>query len=157
MSDTCFDSSLIMVFLICWLISFPMHSAATKRQMPPAVCKPTPMAERIRFFFMLFMFLSVLFVRVDVLLHLFISDIPHLLEIFEAEVEAELTEADIVDFKKKINTVFDATICRRLMAVGLLYQLHPVSFGFSMDNFFVTSRTGKYFCGLIQRCIEKKS
>ena len=105
---------------------------------------------------MLFMFLSVLFVRVDVLLHLFISDIPHLLEIFEAEVEAELTEADIVDFKKKINTVFDATICRRLMAVGLLYQLHPVSFGFSMDNFFVTSRTGKYFCGLIQRCIEKK-
>ena len=43
------------------------------------------------------------------------------------------------------------------MAVGLLYQLHPVSFGFSMDNFFVTSRTGKYFCGLIQRCIEKKS
>ena len=70
-----------------------MHSAATKRQMPPAVCKPTPMAERIRFFFMLFMFLSVLFVRVDVLLHLFISDIPHLLEIFEAEVEAELTEA----------------------------------------------------------------
>ena len=28
-----------MVFLICWLISFPMPSAATKRQMPPAVCK----------------------------------------------------------------------------------------------------------------------
>lgn len=45
---------------------------------------------------MLFMFLSVLFVRVDVLLHLFISDIPHLLEIFEAEVEAELTEAIFV-------------------------------------------------------------
>ena len=67
MSDTCFDSSLIMVFLICWLISFPMPSTATKRQMPPAVCKPTPMAERIRFFFMLFMFLSVLFVRVEVL------------------------------------------------------------------------------------------
>ena len=52
---------------------------------------------------MLFMFLSVLFVRVDVLLHLFIIDVPHLLEIFEAEVEAELTEADIVDFKKKLN------------------------------------------------------
>lgn len=91
----------------------------------------------------------------DVLLHLFMSDIPHLIEIYEAEVAAGLTEADIVDFNKKINTEFNSTICRRLMAVGLLHQLHPMSFGFSMDNFFVTSETGRYFCGIIQRCFEE--
>lgn len=90
----------------------------------------------------------------DVLLHLFISDIPHLLEIYNTEVTAGLTEADIIDFAKKIKTKFNATICRRLMAVGLLHQLHPMSFGFSMDNFFVTSETGKYFCDIIQRCTK---
>lgn len=91
----------------------------------------------------------------DVLLHLFLSDIPHLLEIYQAEIKAGLTEADLLDFNKKINTKFDAIICRRLMAVGLLHQLHPMSFGFSMDNYFVTSSTGKYFCDIIQRCIDE--
>ena len=56
---------------------------------------------------MLFMFLSVLFVRVDVLLHLFISDIPHLLEIFEAEVEAELTEAEILLCMQNAGNLFE--------------------------------------------------
>lgn len=93
----------------------------------------------------------------DILLHLFLSDIPHLLEIYQAEVDANLTEADWLNLNKKINTKFDATICRRLMAVGLLHQLHPMSFGFSMDNYFVTSDTGKYFCSIIQRCISVES
>lgn len=89
----------------------------------------------------------------DVLLHLFMSDIPHLLEIYQAEKEVGLTESDFDDFSEKIHTKFDATICRRLMASGLLHQLHPMSYGFSMDNYFVTSDTGKYFCEIIPRCI----
>lgn len=88
----------------------------------------------------------------DVLFHLFLSDVPHLLEIYQAEKDAGLTKADLTHFSDKITTKFNPTICRRLMAVGLLHQLHPMSFGFTMDNHFVTSDTGKYFCEIIQRC-----
>ena len=89
----------------------------------------------------------------DVLLHLFLSDIPHLLEIYQTEKEVGLTQADWLKFSEKIQTKFNTTTCRRLMVVGLLHQLHPMSFGFSLDDYFVTSDTGKYLCDVIQRCI----
>ena len=90
----------------------------------------------------------------DVLLHLFLCDVPHLLEIYRAEVDAALDYDDIVDFHTKIKTEFKAIECKRLMAIGLLHQLHPMSFGFSLDNYFITSDTGRYFCDVISRLKE---
>lgn len=88
----------------------------------------------------------------DILLQLFLSDLPHLLEIHQNELRVGLTKADLSDFDKKVTTKFDETSCRRLMAVGLLYQLHPMSFAFSLDNYFITSDMGRYFCEVVRRC-----
>lgn len=90
----------------------------------------------------------------DILVHLFMSDIPHLLEIRKAEIESDFTEVDWEKFDEKIKTKFNSSICRRLMSVGLLHQLHPMSFGFSLDDFFITSDSGKYLCEIIQRAMN---
>lgn len=86
----------------------------------------------------------------DITHHLFLSDIPHLIEIYDAEKSANLTD-DYSDFHRKICTKFDIVKCRRLMSNGLLIQLHPMSFAFSQDNHFIVSNSGKYYCEILSR------
>ena len=91
---------------------------------------------------------------IDILVQLFMSDVPHLLEIYRAEEKAGFTQADWEKFDDKIKTKFNISICRRLMAVGLLHQLHPMSFGFSLDDYFIMSDSGKYMCAIILRTMN---
>lgn len=91
----------------------------------------------------------------DILDRLFLSDIPHLIEICTVETEAGVSINDTSFFQGKCTLKFDSIRCGRLASVGLLHQLHPMSFGFSIDNYYLISETGKYMCEVISRTFHK--
>lgn len=91
----------------------------------------------------------------DVLDRLFLSDVPHLLEICLIQTEAGVSLKDLSYFQTKPLYPFDSIRCRRLAAIGLLHQLHPMSFGLSLDNKYLITSSGKYICELINRSKNK--
>ena len=87
------------------------------------------------------------------------ADIQHLSDICNAETTAGVSLGNLSFFQKKPPFGFDAVRCGRLSSLGLLHQLHPMSFGFTTDNHYLISDRGKYLCRiienyncLIQRC-----
>ena len=95
----------------------------------------------------------------DILDRIFLGDIQHLIDICNAETAAGVSLGNLSFFQKKPPFGFDAVRCVRLSSLGLLHQLHPMSFGFTTDNHYLISDRGKYLCRiienyncLIQRC-----
>ncbi|MBR3954793.1 MAG: hypothetical protein IKJ63_04910 [Clostridia bacterium] len=95
----------------------------------------------------------------DIVDQLFIQDIPHLLEIYDAQkATATLLDGkDFLDCDTGKNFSFQSIRCRRLQSIGLLIQHHPMSFGFSSDDHFTLSEYGIYFCEIIHRIDNLKS
>lgn len=84
--------------------------------------------------------------HLDILDRMFVQDLPHLLDINFAEMKIDPQKDNVV-----AEIQFDLTRCSRMTALGLLYQLHPFSYGFSKDNYFRVSETGKYWCDIFCR------
>ncbi|MBQ3519459.1 MAG: hypothetical protein IJA31_09085 [Clostridia bacterium] len=89
----------------------------------------------------------------DIVDQLFIQDIPHLLEIYDAQKATAtlLNGKDFLDSDTGKNFSFQSIRCSRLKSIGLLKQYHPMSFGFSSDDHFALSKHGIYFCEIIHR------
>ena len=85
----------------------------------------------------------------DVIDRIFLGDLPHLIDIYKDQAEAGVSLADLSYFQRKPGFPFEGIRCRRLSSLGLLHQLHPMSFGFSIDNHYLVTDTGKYICKLI--------
>ena len=85
----------------------------------------------------------------DILDRIFLCDLPHLMDIYKAQTEAGVSLSDLSYFQRKPGFPFQSIRCGRLVSLGLLHQLHPMSFGFSIDNHYLITETGKYFCKLI--------
>lgn len=82
----------------------------------------------------------------DILDRIFLGDIKHLIDIYDIETAAGVTLSNLSFFQQKPSFEFDSIRCGRLSSVGLLHQLHPMSFGFSIDNYYLISDSGKYIC-----------
>ena len=88
--------------------------------------------------------------HLDILDRLFLQDLSHLSDINFAESKLDPQKDDVV-----AEIQFNLTRCSRMTALGLLYQLHPFSYGFSKDNYFRVSETGKYWCDIFGRFQNK--
>lgn len=85
----------------------------------------------------------------DILDRIFLGDIQHLIDIYYTETAAGVTLNDLSFFKEQPSFEFNSIRCERLSSLGLLHQLHPMSFGFSIDNHYLISESGKYICKAI--------
>jgi len=85
----------------------------------------------------------------DVIDRIFLGDLPHLMDIYRDQTKAGVSLTDLSYFQRKPGFSFEGIRCRRLSSLGLLHQLHPMSFGFSIDNHYLVTDTGKYICRLI--------
>lgn len=95
----------------------------------------------------------------DIVDQLFIQDIPHLLEIYDAQKATETLDngKDFLNSEDGKKFAFESIRCSRLKSIGLLKQYHPMSYGFTLDDHFTLSKYGIYFCEIIHRIDNLRS
>lgn len=67
----------------------------------------------------------------DIIDQLLLSDIPHLLDLFDYQAENNITEATLLESKDKFDFTFNLPRCNRLSSLELLLRVRSFSFGMS--------------------------
>lgn len=91
----------------------------------------------------------------DIIDQLLLSDIPHLLDLFDYQAEHNITEATLLESKDKFDFAFNLPRCNRLSSLGLLLRVRGFSFGMSARESFILSDSGKYIARLVRNLSEK--
>lgn len=92
----------------------------------------------------------------DVLDMLIVGDIPLLMEIYEAQSNIIDLDTELQEKIKDVKTRFEHTKCGRLNAAGLVCPVSMgLSFGTFIDNNFVITDLGRYFCNVVKRLPNK--
>lgn len=89
----------------------------------------------------------------DIIDQLLLSDIPHLLDLFDYQAEHNITEATLLESKDKFDFASNLPRCNRLSSLGLL-RVRGFSFGMSARESFILSDSGKYIARLVRNLSE---
>lgn len=90
----------------------------------------------------------------DIIDQLLLSDIPHLLDLFDYQAEHNITEATLLESKDKFDFAFNLPRCNRFSSLGLLLRVRGFSFGMSARESFILSDSGKYIARLVRNLSE---
>lgn len=90
----------------------------------------------------------------DIIDQLLLSDIPHLLDLFDYQEEHNITEKTLLENRAMFNFTFNLPRCNRLSGLGLLLRVREFSFAVSAKESFILSDTGTYIAKLVRSLPE---
>lgn len=90
----------------------------------------------------------------DIIDQLLLSDIPHLLDLFDYQTEHNITEESLLENREKFVFEFNLPRCNRLSGLGLMLRVQGASFGLSTRGRFILSSSGEYIAKLVRNLSE---